>query len=100
MNLYLLLLVYSSIIILIYFYLATPRNGAIILFRRGYTSSSYYHGTVRVYYNGWGNICNDYYYSSTEANVICHQLGYNGASYYSRAGYTRLELIIIHVVRL
>ena len=68
------------------------QNGAIILSRNGYTSSSYYYGTVRVYYNGWGNICDDYYYNSAEANVICHQLGYTGASSYSRAGLVRLEL--------
>ena len=48
---------------------------------------------MRVYYNNeWGNICYDYYYSSTEANVICHQLGYTGASSYSRAGLVRLEI--------
>ena len=77
------------------FYLAnSAQNGAIILSRNEYTSSSYYYGIVRVYYNnGWGNICNDYYYNSTEANVICHQLGYTGASSYSRAGLTKLELI-------
>ena len=39
-----------------------------------------------MYYNGWGNICYDYYYGYSEANVICHQLGYTGASSYSRAG--------------
>ena len=77
------------------FYLAdSAKNGAIILSRNEYTSSSYYYGIVRVYYNnGWGNICNHYYYDSTEANVICHQLGYTGASSYSRAGLMRLELI-------
>ena len=42
-----------------------------------------------MYYNGWGNICDDYYYNSAEANVICHQLGYTGASSYSRAGLVR-----------
>ena len=36
----------------------------------------------------WGNICDDYYYNLAEANVICHQLGYTGASSYSRAGLT------------
>ena len=46
---------------------------------------------MRVYYNNkWGNICDDYYYSSTEADVICHQLGYTGASSHSRAGLVRL----------
>ena len=79
---------------LIYFHLDDiARNGAIILSRNGYTSSSYYYGIVRVYYNNeWGNICDDYYYNSTEANVICHQLGYTGASSYSRAGLVRLDI--------
>ena len=44
-----------------------------------------------MYYNGWGNICDDYYYNSAEANVICHQLGYTGASSYSRAGRVRYD---------
>ena len=61
-------------------------NGAIILSRYNYYSTSYYYGTVRVYYNGWGNICYDNHYSYTDANVICHQLGYTGVSTYSRAG--------------
>ena len=80
-----------------YFYLDdSVQNSVIILYRNGYTSSSYYYGIVRVYYNnGWGNICDDYYYNSTEANVICHQLGYTGASSYSRAGLVRLELIYL-----
>ena len=75
------------------------QNGAIILSRNGYDSSSYYYGIVRVYYNnGWGNICDDYHYSSTEANVICHQLGYTGASSYYRAGLVRLELLIVIII--
>ena len=45
-----------------------------------------------MYYNGWGNICDDYYYNSAEANVICHQLGYTGASSYSRAGLVRFVI--------
>ena len=76
---------------------AALTNGAIRLSLYGYASSSYYYGTVRIYYNGWGNICYDDYYSSTEANVICHQLGYTGASFYSRAGLVRLQFIIIFV---
>uniref|UniRef100_A0A1X7SLH1 SRCR domain-containing protein n=1 Tax=Amphimedon queenslandica TaxID=400682 RepID=A0A1X7SLH1_AMPQE len=63
-------------------------KGALVLTRDNVPSPSYYYGTIRVYYNGWGNICDDYYYSYTEANVICHQLGYTGASSYSRAGLT------------
>ena len=58
------------------------------------TSVLYYYGIVRVYYNGWGNICDDYQYSYNEANVICHQLGYTGVSSYSRAGLRRY--IVLH----
>ena len=89
----------SNLTFIVFYHLADDaQNGAIILSRNGHTSSSYYYGIVRVYYNnGWGNICDDYYYSSTEANVICHQLGYTGASSYSRAGLVRLELIVTHV---
>ena len=83
---------------IIFYHLAEgAQNGAIILSRNESASSSYYYGIVRVYYNNkWGNICDDYYYNSAEANVICHQLGYTGASSYSRAGLVRLELIIIN----
>ena len=69
----------------------TVSNGAIILSRNNSASTSYYYGTVRVYYSGWGNICYDNYYSSTDANVICHQLGYTGALTYSRAGLRRFN---------
>ena len=65
----------------------TPTTGTIILSRYNYASTSYYYGIVRVYYNGWGNICYDNYYGSNDAHVICHQLGYTGVSSYTRAGY-------------
>ena len=51
-----------------------------------------------MYYNGWGNICDDYYYNSAEANVICHQLGYTGASSYSRAGLVRCVSIVVNII--
>ena len=39
-----------------------------------------------MYNDEWGNICDDDHYDQYEADVICHQLGYIGASSYSRAG--------------
>ena len=69
-------------------------SGTIRLYRNGYTLSSYYSGVVQTYINGqWGNICDDIYYNQYEADVICHQLGYTGASSYSRAGLVRLVLL-------
>ena len=79
------------------YYSVAAANGALILSRYNITSTSYYYGTVRVYFNGWGNICDDVYYNSAEANVICHQLGYTGASSYSRAGLVRCVLVTKHL---
>ncbi len=45
-------------------------------------------GRVQVWYGGqWGNICDgDFYrFGFDEADVICHQLGWYGASGYSNA---------------
>ena len=69
---------------------STVANGVVRLYHNGVTSSSYYYGIVQIRYNGeWGNICYDSYYNKNEADVICHQLGYTGASSYSRAGLMR-----------
>ena len=60
-------------------------NGIVRLYRNGVTSSSYYHGIVQIWFNAqWGNICGYYSYDQYEADVICHQLGYTGASSYSK----------------
>ena len=73
-------------------------NGVVRLYRNGATSSSYYYGIVQIYINDqWGNICDDYWYDQYEADVICHQLGYTGASNYIRAGLRRLIIMIYYV---
>ena len=70
-------------------------NDAIRLVRNGYTSPDYTSGVVQVWWNGqWGNICVDYSFGPNEANVICHQLGWRGAIYYTTSQHDRY---IIHV---
>ena len=59
-------------------------NGAIRLVRSGITSSDYTSGVVQVWLNGqWGNICYDDAFDYDEADVVCHQLGWSGASSYT-----------------
>ena len=61
-------------------------NGVLRLFHNGITSSLNHFGIVQIQYNGqWGNICDDDDDYGQDEGVICHQLGYTGASSYSRA---------------
>lgn len=58
-------------------------NGAIRLWKHGATSRSYMSGTVQICFNRyWGNICDEprFGFGFQEAHVVCHQLGYTGAS--------------------
>lgn len=69
-------------------------NGPIQLWRNSFTSLSYTAGRVQIYFeNIWGNICDDVDFGIEEANVICHQLGFSGASSQSRAGDDRCSCI-------
>ena len=62
-------------------------RGALRLFRNGLTYTGYTAGIVQIYYsNTWGNICDDSDFTSAEAIVICHQLGYSGYITYGPSG--------------
>ena len=57
---------------------------AVRLVQDGVSSQSYRMGVVQIYYQGeWGTICEDSFFGYDEANVICIQLAYTGASTYS-----------------
>ena len=82
---------FNKLLIFLLFILAPNGNGVLRLYHNGVTSSSYYYGIVQIWYNGqWGNICDDDDYDQYEADVICHQLGYTGASSYYRAEIVKL----------
>ena len=64
---------------------AGQETGTVRLLRSGITSISFSSGRVQIYHNSrWGNICDDYQFGLPEAHVICHQLGYTGASSQSK----------------
>ena len=68
--------------------LATGR-GALRLVRNNFYSTvqAWNSGIVEIFYgNIWGNICDDAFFALDEADVICHQLGYTGASSYGNTG--------------
>ena len=61
-------------------------NGPIRLWRNGNSSTEFTSGRVQLVYDSvWGNICWDAHFGLTEADVICHQLGYTGALDFDRA---------------
>ena len=76
--------------------------GSIQLYQRGISLPSYSHGIIQIYMdNQWGNICKDSKFRQKEADVVCHQLSYTGASTYSSAGvmrYRQTTIIDIHMI--
>ena len=74
-------------------------SGAIRLVRDGATSPYYTSGVVQVWWNGyWGNICEDASFGYDEADVICHQLGWSGASSYTSSQYDRYPIHVVIVI--
>ena len=64
-------------------------SGALRLVRNNLYSTiqAWSSGIVEIFdSNVWGNICDDYYFGFDEIDVICHQLGYTGASAYGNTG--------------
>ena len=56
------------------------RSGDLRLVRGRITSSSYTSGRLEVYYSGrWGTVCNDFW-TRTNSDVACRQLGFPGAA--------------------
>ena len=70
-------------------FIGTVSRGALRFYRNGSPTltQAWSSGIVQIYYSGtWGNICDNFDFGLTEANVVCHQFGYSGASSYSNTG--------------
>ena len=73
--------------------IGTISHGALRFYQNGLPTltQAWSSGIVQIYYSGsWGNICDDYDFESVEADVICHQFGYSGASSYTNTGHSSL----------
>ena len=69
------------------FVCTAQRDGTIRLVKNNEYSNTFASGIVEVYDEGeWAGVCDDENFSETEADVICHQLGYTSAQSFSTAG--------------
>ena len=69
------------------FFYAETSSGALRFVRNSQPTlnQDWNSGIVQIYYNDeWGNICYDSDFGSDEADVVCHQLAYTGASSFGR----------------
>ena len=82
---------------LYFFIIAGPNSDGVIRLFNGYNVSLHNTaGRVQVWYGGkWGSICRDSLFNYAAADVICNQLGWDGAADYSSAEYDGYIIIII-----
>ncbi len=79
--------------------LETVSQGALRLVRNKQPSltQAWSSGIVQIYYNGnWGNICEESSFGRTEADVICHQLSYTGASTYTNTALSTRYIVVVY----
>ena len=61
-------------------YYTGQSSGDLRLVRYGFTRRSYTSGRLEVYYSGrWGTVCDDFW-TRTNSDVACRQLGFAGAA--------------------
>ena len=78
--------------------IATQAEGALVFNRFGLDSKLYTSGIVALYHGrNWGNICGHSTLSMAEADVICHQMTYTGASSMSFNNDQRSVLLPNHI---
>ena len=52
---------------------------------------------MQIYLTSWGHICDDADFTLKEADVICHQQGFIGADFHSRASFDQYVLAVYTV---